>query len=515
MSRSTVREVSRGSFYLGLEQLTTIIGGIFYSIVVLRMLGPAAYGTLSLGQAAIGLAGVLTTNVEAYLERFVGEIDARGDGHILRPLVRKVLAVKVVLALAAGVLVFLLADTVATAYGHRDLRRLLPVLAPLILLEGAGYALRVTLFGMQRFRSIWLVSLGNNLLKLAIVVLLWRLNEGVVALVAGLVFVQAFSVAALGALVERFLPRERTGAPETPTHRKIWQYVLPLLGARAFFLSGQHLNRLILGALLPARELGLASFALMTIERFIALLAAVPNSLLPALSRLRGEGRDGEIERTVTEGYRVVAAMALLLMAGTYCLARETVWITGGGEFLPAVVPLQILALTPLFRTMQQPLTMCFYTYERTKIVFWLAAIKFAVEPLAYPLLIPRLGVSGAALASLLSSVVVFGPSVYLADRILPQTASLRHRATAIVWSIGVFVAVAGWFAGRIRPYWPDLAARLLLTAAALAAILFLGRLIRGDDLRRFAEASRRGRVARLMGPVAGWLDRAQKRPAA
>jgi len=207
--------------------------------------------------------------------------------------------------------------------------------------------------------------------------------------------------------------------------------------------------------------------------------------------------------------------MALLLMAGTYCLARETVWITGGGEFLPAVVPLQILALTPLFRTMQQPLTMCFYTYERTKIVFWLAAIKFAVEPLAYPLLIPRLGVSGAALASLLSSVVVFGPSVYLADRILPQTASLRHRATAIVWSIGVFVAIAGWFAGRIRPYWPDLAARLLLTAAALAAILFLGRLIRGDDLRRFAEASRRGRVARLMGPVAGWLDRAQKRPAA
>jgi len=76
-------------------------------------------------------------------------------------------------------------------------------------------------------------------------------------------------------------------------------------------------------------------------------------------------------------------------------------------------------------------------------------------------------------------------------------------------------VAVAGWFAGRIRPYWPDLAARLLLIAAALAAILFLGRLIRGDDLRRFAEASRRGRVTRLMGPVAGWLDRAQKRPAA
>ena len=157
------------SFYLGLEQITATIGGFLYAMIVLRMLGPATYGVLSIGQAAVGLAGVLTTNIEAYLERFVAEIDARRLGGTLRPLIRKVLVVKGLLALLASVLVILLADWIATSYGQRDLRRLLPALAPLIFLEGAYLVLRFTLFGLQRFRYIWLIALWNNLLKLAVV----------------------------------------------------------------------------------------------------------------------------------------------------------------------------------------------------------------------------------------------------------------------------------------------------------------------------------------------------------
>jgi O-antigen/teichoic acid export membrane protein len=512
MSRSAVREVSRGSFYLGLEQLTMIVGGVFYSIVVLRMLGPATYGILNLGQAAIGLAGVLTTNIETYLERFVGELDARGSRHALRPLVRKIVVTKCSLAIVAGLLVALLSDPIATAYGYRDLRRLLPALAPLVLLEGAGYALRVTLFGLQRFRSIWIVALCNNLLKLAIVIMLWRLHEGVVALVGGLVLVQFLTVIGLGILVLRFLPKGAGPSEEVPTHRKIWQYVFPLLGARAFFLSGQHLNRLILGALLPARELGIASFALLTIDRFISLAAAVPNSLLPALSRLRGEQRDDTIEQVVTEGYRLVAAIAVIVMAGTFCLSHEAVWITGGREFLGAILPLQILALTPLFRTMQQPLSMGLYTYEKTRTIFWLAGLKFVVEPLCYPLLIPRLGVAGVALASLLSSVAVFGPSLRIADRLFPRTIASRRRATLTAWSIGATVVVLGWALHDLTEPWPGLAARSVTFLGAVAGLVVIGRLVHGDDLRHLAEASRREGAVRILLPFARWLDRMQGR---
>jgi O-antigen/teichoic acid export membrane protein len=510
VSQSAVREVSRGGFYLGLEQLTMIVGGVLYSVVVLRMLGPATYGILNLGQAAIGLAGVLTTNIESYLERFVAEFDARGMGGVLRPLIRRILSVKTLLAIGAGVLIIILADPIAAAYGYRDLRRLLPALAPLVLLEGAYMVLRTTLFGLQRFRSIWIVALANNAMKLVIVIVLWRLHEGVVALVAGIVLVQGLTVAGLGILCLRFLPRAGSDAYAVPNNRKIWGYVLPLFGARAFFLSGQHLNRLILGALLSAENLGLASFALMTLERFIALAGSVSNALLPTLSRLKGEGREEMIEQVVTQGYRLVAGLSAAMTIGIFCLAREVTLITGGGEFALAIVPLQVLSLIPLFRTMQQPVNMSFYTYEKTRTVFCLAGLKFAVEPILYPLLIPRFGVTGVALSSLLSSVVVFGPTLRIADHLFPHTVRERRASTLVSWAIAGAILTAGFLAGHIGKPLPNLAARCLVLLLGAGVLVLFSRLIRGDDLRRLAEAGHRAGPARLLNVTATLLDRVQ-----
>jgi O-antigen/teichoic acid export membrane protein len=326
--------------------------------------------------------------------------------------------------------------------------------------------------------------------------------------------VQAVTVAGLVILVLRYLPRGEAPAEEAPAHRAIWAYVLPLFGARIFYLSGQHLNRLILGILLSAHDLGLAAFALMTIERFIHLAGAVPTALLPSLSRLRGENQHRSIEEVVTEGYRLVAALALALSAGIFCFAREAVWITGGREFLGAILPLQILALVPLFRTMQQPLTMSFYTYERTRPVFWLAGLKFVVEPLAYPLLIPKLGVAGVAAASLLSSVIVFGPMTRLANQLFPRTADARRRATWKAWAIGIGVLALGWAIHRLGEPWPGLPARAVLYLATAGAILGTG-MIGPEDLRRVARASRRPRAARILDGIAGRLDQILGRSAA
>ena len=508
MSESAVREVSRGSFYLGLEQLTMMVGGVIYSMIILRMLGPATYAVLSIGQAAIGLASVLTTNIESYLERFVAELDARGMAGALRPLVRKVLTTKSLLAIGAGLMVVLLAGPIAGAYGYRDLRRLLPALAPLILLEGLYWVLRVTLFGLRRYRSIWIVAAANNLLKLIIVFALWRMNEGVVTLVVGIVAVQIVTVAGQMVLVLRFLPKGSSGADAVPSQRRIWKYVLPLLGANVFYLSGVKLNVLLLGALMPAREVGLASFALLTVERFIALAKAVPDALLPTLSRLRGEGREESIERVVTQGFRVVAALSVIMMAGIFLLAREAVWITGGQEFLGAIVPLQVLALVPLFRTTQQPLNMSLLTYERTRTVFWLAGLKFAVEPIAYLFLIRPFGVSGVALSNLLSSVIVFGPTSFIADRLFPKTTGARRRSCLTAWGIGTVVVIAGVAAHRLSEPWPGLLVRIGILIATFTAILLVGRMMSGDDLRRLASVRQGGRAERILLATAGWLDR-------
>jgi O-antigen/teichoic acid export membrane protein len=200
------------------------------------------------------------------------------------------------------------------------------------------------------------------------------------------------------------------------------------------------------------------------------------------------------------------------MMAGILCLAREAMLISGGPEYLGAVLPLEILSLVPLFRTMQQPLNMSFYTYEKTRTVFWLAGLKFAVEPLLYPLLIPRFGVSGVAISSLLSSVVVFGPTSYIADRLFPATAGLRRAQTLKAWTIAGVTSVAFLATHRLAEPWPRMAVRIVILAGALALLLFVGRMVRGEDLRSLARVTRRARAERALQTTATWLDRVQGR---
>ena len=60
-----------------------------------------------------------------------------------------------------------------------------------------------------------------------------------------------------------------------------------------------------------------------------------------------------------------------------------------------------MLALVPIARTAQQPLTMLFQATRRPGIVFTLAMVKLSVELACYLLIVPRWGGLGAAWANL------------------------------------------------------------------------------------------------------------------
>ena len=108
MERSAVRDISRGSLFLGLEQVTLFVFGTLYFMAVVRLLGPSFYGILALGLAVAGLAGIATLNLETYLDRFVPELHATGRSRALKGLLLKILAVKGSTGIVASLVVVLL-----------------------------------------------------------------------------------------------------------------------------------------------------------------------------------------------------------------------------------------------------------------------------------------------------------------------------------------------------------------------------------------------------------------------
>jgi O-antigen/teichoic acid export membrane protein len=164
----------------------------------------------------------------------------------------------------------------------------------------------------------------------------------------------------------------------------MFRYCMPLLGARAAFISGQNLSRVVLGKFFDANALGLFSFAFQTVERFVGLVYAIPSSLLPSLTQLVARGETDRLRRLLDKGFRLVATLACVLSFGIFVFAEEITRVIGGERYLPAVGLLRILALVPWVRTAQQPLTMGFYALRRTGMVLTLAVAKFATEMGSY-----------------------------------------------------------------------------------------------------------------------------------
>ncbi len=494
-----LKNVSKGSFYLTVESLATVISGLLYSIVVLRWLGPGWFGIVSLALSIVGLASVFTGNFELYLERHAAEYDAKGQGLKLLRAHLWALAFKAVLGFIAGAVVVALAPWIEQQYGYPKLELLVTLLLALVVFDGFSVTARATLYGLQQFSWIAALALLNHALKIVLVLVLWLTGRGPTSLaltLSGLAILNgvlattlAMTIAWRRAFQGRSYGEVVAEQPVEPLGALLgdmFRYSLPLLGARAAFISGQNLSRVVLGKFFPAEALGLFSFAFQTVERFVGLVYAVPSSILPSLTQLVSAGEHDRLRRVLDKGFRLVATLAGALSFLIFVFAEEITRLLGGERYLPAVSILRVLALVPWVRTAQQPLTMGFYALRRTGVVLGLAVSKFLVEMGSYFLLIPTIGLIGAAWANLAGAIVAFlGALVFTAVALGDGG---RHR-WAVIAKTGTFVALGAVVALLLHSSGWDwrvvFAVKLVLLVPALALLVGVFDLVTSDDLSR------------------------------
>jgi O-antigen/teichoic acid export membrane protein len=404
---------------------------------------------------------------------------------------------------------------IASFYQLEALRDILPVLGVLVVTEATIVTTRAFLYGLKRFGTIAALSAGTSLLKVLIVTYLLitgaTLQDFVQALVILLVAAAGMYLATALAPVLRFGRSLRLY--DRQILGKMLGYCLPLLGARAAYLSGQHLNKLILGSFLPAADVGYFGFAFTLVEKFVAILYAIPASLLPTLTSLRATRNFEKLKDVFWQTVKLVEVLAVCLGSFVFLFAAELALLLGGREFLPSLVLIKILALTPVFRTSQQPFTNLFYAYEKTKTVLVLALLKLGVEVLFYIILLPRMGVPGAALGTLLAFAACFVPAYAIGVReVGPQTGGAE---VTLLKGISLLLIIAA-FSMIVELYVPAGAVVGIVKCVGfllLAPIVLFGTgAVAGRDLERVSAMEVGSpviaRAQRLALPALLWMHR-------
>jgi len=508
------RHVTRGAFYLAVEKTAALISGMLYFALLLRWLGPTNYGMLTLALAIAGLASISTGNFEVFLERYAAEYRARGQHQLLHRAHAIAVAVKVGLGLLAAGVLLVLSPMLATQFRMEELAGLLPILTITVAMDGFATTGRSMLFGLQRYEWVSGLALLFHLAKVVLVGSLWWAKQGMVSLAWGLsalAVVQAVLMSASAwALARRSAPTPEVepappGAPpangngvhERSLFRQMLDYCLPLLGARAAFLSGQNIGKVLLAKVLDATQLGYYTFAFQTIERFVELAYTVPSSLLPSLTHLVALEERERLGYIFDQAFRLVQVAACTLSWAVFAFAPELCLWVGSPMFLPSTNMLRVLALVPIARTAQQPLTMLFQAMKNPGIVLKLSLIKLGVELSCYFLIVPRLGGMGASWANLAGAVASYGTALWFTGRLLPETASERGGVVMRALLVTVPMLLIAWSLSTsgAHPLLTVIARASLVPPAVVA--LFALRLITRYDLEKLSALQIRWPFAR------------------
>lgn len=496
--------VSRGAFYLAIEKSAALLSGIAYFALLLRWLGPTKYGIMTLALSFVGLATAATGNFEVYLERYAAEYQTHGALATLRRAHRLALFLKLVLGVVASLALVALAPTLAHQFNAPDLAVLLPILVFVVATDGLATTGRATLFGLQEFRWVGGLSVVFHILKTVMVGLLWYAQQGLIGLAIGLAVLTTLQAVAATVvpswILDRDIRRSGPGDPPPPIRalfRQVCAYCMPLLGARVAFLSGQNLSRVVLGKLFEPALLGYFAFAFQTVERFVELVATLPSSLLPSLTQLVARREPERLRFVFDQAFRLIGVIACALSFCLFVFAHEMTVLVGSPLFEPAVPLLRILALVPIMRTAQQPLTMMFQAMRRPAVVLALALAKFAAEFGCYFLLVPKIGLAGAGWANLAGATVSFVAGMWIAGRLLPEGAGERARIAFKCIALTLPFLAIGFALGRWLPMPASLVARIALLPIALVA-LFAAGLVTRYDLEKIASLPLKAAWARI-----------------
>lgn len=190
----------------------------------------------------------------------------------------------------------------------------------------------------------------------------------------------------------------------SPPSPRLIRQGLPLSLAAAAALISARLDTLIIGRLLTSIEVGWYAAAQTLIFSAIQLFnVPLMAASFPALSQAHKSLKTLTLKLTLA-----ILVWTSIFTLLTWSLARPIILVTFGQSYLPAVPILKLLSLLIPFAAMSALFYKVLIILNRQKLYFWISSLGVVVNLGANLWLIPQLGITGAAIAAVITHLSLF-----------------------------------------------------------------------------------------------------------
>lgn len=417
------------------------------------LLTPGEFGLLQYSLSILTIVAFLgSLGLPASAARYVTEYLERDESQI-QFILRRTAAYIAMLVLPLGILLGISSGQVARQLGQPDL-------APLLLV-GVGFVPFYAAWSyinklFQAFNRIgWsgvIRSVGGGVGRLGFAVAFVLLGYGTAGVLLGYVAGFALGVVIGGIALYRIVIRrhDRTAKPEPGLARRILRYSVPLTAAKGANVLDSRVDSVLVGILLNPTAVGFYAVARQVSEVVTVPAASFGFALSPTLGEQKALDEKTRAARIYEQSLGYVLLFYVPAAVGLVLVAAPLVELVFGPGYRAAAPVLQVFSLYVLVHAVNK-ITSSGLDYlglarDRAIAMTAMAIGNFVLNLL----LIPRFGVSGAAIATVLTYSIYTFVNVYnIHQELSLQFGSIGRQLIAVTAITAVMVVVVS----TLQPY--------------------------------------------------------------
>lgn len=407
----TLNTIAKGAVLVGFGMVISKFLTYLYRAAIARLIGPEAYGQLSLGITVMSLGGTISLlAVNQALKKYVSEYESIGDTAAIKGTVLSAIQLTLPLSILAGAAIFLSADFIANRiFDSQGLTPVLKVFAFVIPFANFSKVSISTTIGFKKVKYRVITNqIFQNTVQLIGAVALIYLGYGVIGAAGGWLLGVILSSLLAFYFMERKLGPIVTSDVEPKYHRReMLAFSSPLLFSGIIGTVLGWSDTAFIGYFMSDTSVGFYNAALPTALLIMLPYQALKSLVLPSMSELANRNEDEEFSdtlKTVTRWTTILGFPAFIIM---FLFSDQVLHILFGAEYRQASSALVILAAGYLFSSSIGHLDEAIKSISETSLLLKNSIANLALNIVLNIVLIPIYGIVGAAIATTTSIIFV------------------------------------------------------------------------------------------------------------
>jgi O-antigen/teichoic acid export membrane protein len=431
-----VRKITSGIRSLTIQNAVNSIMGFVFLTLLLRLLSPSDYGLYSAALVVTGIgSSIASFGLQSAATRFVAFL-GRDEGES-RLVSRSIVVLALTFSTAATIVFVLLSPALSLYFTKSTSSEWIFAASGAWLFSNTISGIFLGLVqGMRKYQSLARILVGANFAIVCLTVLgLLEFHSVIVPIIAWVVYGAVISFWSL-AITRKRLLLAAPAETDARAMKQVLRYSVPLGVAGIVTVATGFADPLVVGGLLTAKQLG-AYYAAIAISGGLGVMLFTPlnTAFFPETSSNANDPR--KLSQGLRLAFRYTALALVPVSFAMVGLSKQMIALFSGGvrTYFIANPSLQLMCGFFLFVAMQGILTSLLLSIGKTTQVMMIGIVTVVLDLGLSVLLIPSLGLLGAATSRVLVDVAGFLIAMYLARNYLRGVADIGFQAKLFVAS--------------------------------------------------------------------------------